>query len=325
MRRREALLAAAAVVVAPALRAQAPRMRRVAIAGPGSLEVNTRLEGPFKARLAELGWVEGRTVEFVSAASDGNTARYEPMIAGLLAQKPDVLVVTFINMAAMAKKLTQTVPIVFTIASSPDRAGVVASLGRPGGNVTGVSTRELELLGKRIELLKEITPGMRRVAVLTNPNSPALSKFYVDGYAPHAREAGMQVITLEARSAEELGPQFERVRREGIQGILVTADAVHYALRSQVVAHASRVRVPGVYTVDEWVDEGGLASYGTNVADQFRRAAGFVDRILRGAKPADMPVEEPTNFELALNLKAAREQGIKLPQSVLIRATKVVE
>ena len=325
MRRREALLAAAALAVAPALRAQAPRLRRVAIAGPGSLEVNTKLEGPLKARLAELGWVEGRTVEYVSAASDGDAARYEPMIAGLLAQKPDVLVVTFTSMAAVAKKLTQTVPVVFTIASNPEKAGVVSSLGRPGGNVTGVSTRELELLGKRIELLKEITPGMRRVAVLTNPNCPAMTKFYLNGYAPYAREAGLQVITLEAGSAGELGPQFERVRREGVQGILVTADAVHYALRSQVVSHAARVRVPGVYTVDEWVDAGGLASYGTHMPDQFRRAAGFVDKILRGAKPADLPVEEPTNFELALNMKAAREQGIKLPQSVLVRATRVVE
>ena len=325
MKRRQLLLAAAALAVAPALRAQAPRMRRVAIAGPATIDVNARLAGPFKARLAELGWAEGRTVEYVHAAADGDGARYEPMIAGLLAQKPDVLLVTLGGMARVAKKLTQDVPIVFTIASNPEKAGLVASLGRPGGNVTGVSTRELELLGKRIELLKEIAPGMRRVAVLVNPTNPSMVKAYVDGYAQEARDAGLQLVTFEARSAEELGLVFERIGREGAQGILVTADAVHYALRSQVVRHASRLRLPGVYTVDEWVDAGGLASYGTNVADQFRRAAGFVDRILRGAKPADMPVEEPTNFELALNVKAAREQGIRLPQSVLIRATKVVE
>ena len=325
MKRREALLVVAALAAAPALHAQAPRLRRVAIAGPGSLEVNTRLEGPFKARLAELGWVEGRTVEYVHAAADGDGARYEPMIVGLLAQKPDVLLVTLGGMARVAKKLTHDVPIVFTITSNPEKAGLVASLGRPGGNVTGVSTRELELLGKRIELLKEIAPAMRRVAVLVNPTNPSMVKAYVDGYGQEARAAGLQLVTLEARSAEELGPAFGRIGREGAQGLLVTADAVHYALRSHVVQHASRLRLPGVYAVDEWVDAGGLASYGTNVADQFRRAAGFVDRILRGAKPADMPVEEPTNFELAVNVKAAREQGIKLPQSVLVRATKVVE
>ena len=133
------------------------------------------------------------------------------------------------------------------------------------------------------------------------------------------------MVTWEVRTAEAFGHEFERIGLEGAQGILATADAVHYALRSQVVRHASRLRLPAVYPVDEWVDAGGLASYGTNVADQFRRAAGFVDKILRGAKPADLPVEEPTNFELALNMKAAREQGIKLPQSVLVRATKGVE
>lgn len=300
-------------------------MRRVAIAGPGSTEVNTKLAAPFKARMTELGWVEGRTVEYVHAAADGDFRRHEPMIAGLLAHKPDALIVTFSPMARAAMKLTQTVPIVFTIASNPEKTGLVTSLGRPGANVTGVSTREMELLGKRVELLKEIAPALRRVAVLVNPTNPGMAKSYGDGYALHAREAGLQLTTLEAKSAEELGPAFERAGREGVQGILVTADAVHYGLRSEVVRHASRLRLVGVYAVDEWVDSGGLASYGIDVADQFRRAAGFVDKILRGAKPAELPVEEPTNWELALNMKAAREQGIKLPQSVLVRATRVIE
>ena len=325
MRRRELLLGAAAFAAASSLSAQAPRVRRVALAMPGVPEVDARNVDSIRNRLRELGWVEGRTVEYSYGYARGQSARYEPMIAELLAGKPDVLLVWFGLMAMIAKKQTQDVPIVFAISSNPDKSGLVASLARPGGNVTGVSTRELELLGKRIEILREITPGMTRVAVLVNPDSPEISKQYVDKYAEYASKAGMKLLSAGARSAAELRPAFDRLVREGAQGLLNIADPIQSAMRSDIAAQAARVRLPAVYTADFYVEAGGLASYGIDPVDQARRAAAYVDKILRGAKPADLPVEEPTEFPLVVNLRAAREQGIKLPQSILVRASRVIE
>lgn len=325
MRRRELLLGTAAYAAASGLCAQSPRMRRVALAMPGLPEVDARNVDSIKNRLRELGWVEDRTVEYSYGYARGQSARYEAMIAELLAKKPDVLLVWFGLMAMAAKKLTQDVPIVFAISSNPEKSGIVASLAKPGGNVTGVSTRELELLGKRIEILREITPGMTRVAVLVNPDSPEISKQYIDKYAEYASKAGMKLLSAGARLAAELRPAFDQMVREGAQGLLNIADPIQSAMRSDIVAQAARVRLPAVYTAEFYVEAGGLASYGIDPVDQARRAAAYVDKILRGAKPADLPVEEPTNFPLVINLKAARAQGIKLPQSILVRASRVIE
>ncbi len=325
MKRRQLLLAAAALAVTPALRAQAPRVRRVALAMPGVPEVDARNVDSIRNRLRELGWVEGRTVEYSYGYARGQSARYEPMIAELLAVKPDVLLVWFGLMAIIAKKQTQDVPIVFAISSNPEKNGIVASLAKPGGNVTGVSTRELELPGKRIEILREITPGMTRVAVLVNPDSPEISKIYIDGYGQVARGAGMQLLSAGARSAAEVRPAFDQLMREGAQGLVNIADPIQSLMRSDIALQAARVRLPAVYTAEGYVEAGGLASYGIDPVDQARRAAGYVDKILRGAKPADLPVEEPTNFPLVINLKSARAQGIKLPQSILVRASRVIE
>ena len=325
MRRREWLLGAAALAMTSRLRAQAPLVRRVAIAMPGVPEADARNIDAIRRRLAELGWVEGRTIEYAYGHARGQTARNESVIAELLAKKPDVLLVWYGLMAQVAQKQTRDVPIVFAISSNPEKYGIVASLARPGGNVTGVSTRELELLGKRIEILREITPAMTRVAVLVNPDSPEISKLYVDTYGQFARKAGMQLLSAGARSVAELRPAFDRLMREGAQGLLNIADPIQSVMRSEIAAHAARVRLPAVYTADFYVEAGGLASYGIDPVDQARRAAAYVDKILRGAKPADLPVEEPTNFPLVVNLRAAREQGLKLPQSILVRASRVIE
>lgn len=325
MKRRELLVGTGALALASGLRAQAPRLRRVAIAMPGVPETNATFVDPIKQRLAELGWVEGRTVAYAYRYARGVSARYEPMIAELLADKPDVLLVWFGLMAIVAKKQTQDVPIVFAISSNPEKNGIVASLAKPGGNVTGVSTRELELLGKRIEILREISPAMTRVAVLVNPDSPEISKIYVDGYGQFARGAGMQLLHAGARSAAELRPAFDQMMREGAQGLVNIADATQSLIRGDIANHAARVRIPSVYTAEVYVEAGGLASFGIDPVDQARRAAAYVDKILRGAKPADLPVEEPTHFPLVVNLKAARAQGIKLPQSILVRANRVIE
>ena len=323
MKRRDWLLASAAIAVAPLSRAQAPRLRRVAIASPG--RPNPQQPNVVGQRLAELGWVEGRTIEYLRGYAHDDARRWEPMIVELLAKKPDVLVVVFTGMAQVAMKQTKDVPIVFAISSNPEKQGLVASLARPGGNVTGVSTREAELLGKRIELMREITPGIRRIAMLANPDNPQNSKGYLEDYTAEARKLGIEVKPYDAKSEEELRPAFDRMASDRMQGMLNIADTFQARAAKEIASHAARLRLTAIYTISLFVAAGGLASFGTNVQNQFRRAADYVDKILRGAKPADLPVQEPTHFELAVNLRAAREQGIKFPQSILVRADRVIE
>lgn len=321
MRRRAFI---AATLAAPLIaRAQPQRLRRVAIASPG--RPIPQQPSWVVQRLEELGWVEGRTIEYLRGYAHDDARRWGPMIAELLARKPEVLVVVFSGMAQIAMKQTREVPIVFAISSNPEKQGLVASLARPGGNVTGVSTRDAELLGKRIELMREITPGIRRIAMLANPDSLQQTKFYLENYSAEARKFGIEVKPYDARSVEELATAFERMRSDGTQGLLNTADSFQVRARKELVAHAARLRLTAVYTQNGFVEAGGLASFGTNVQDQFRRAADYVDKILRGAKPADLPVQEPTHFQLAINLKAAREQGIRIPQLTLVRADQVIE
>jgi putative ABC transport system substrate-binding protein len=325
MRRRELILAAGALAAAPLLRAQSQRVRRVAYADPGNPSPASKLLAAFKGRLSDLGWVEGRNVEYKFGYANNDAKRYEQVLADLLAQKPDVIFAFWGPMALVAKKLTQEVPIVFAIASGPEQVGLVASLARPGGNVTGASTREREFPPKRVELLREIVPSMRRFAVLANSANPSLYMLWSERYGEIARQTGLQLVMLSARSADEFAPAMDSAVRSGAQAVMGVADVVHFTMRSQLVEHLTRVRLPAIYPVEEYVEAGVLASYGIDSADQFRRGAGYVDKILRGAKPADLPVEEPTSFTLAVNLKTARTLGIKIPQSLLIRATRTIE
>jgi len=325
MNRRQWLLGATALLGARRLHAQAPRLRRVAIAHPGTPTPPVLPLITVRKRLEELGWVEGRTIEYVVGYGHDDVKRWEPMIAELLAKKPDLLFVVFGRMALLALKHTKEVPIVFAIASNPEKEGLVSSLARPGGNVTGVSTREQELLGKRIELMREITPGIRRIAMLANPDFPQSSKTHLDNYSAHARRFGIEVKAYDARSVEEFRPAFDQMQSDHMQGLLNIADSFQFRERRDLVANAARLRLTAIYNANQYVEAGGLASFGTNVSDQYRRAAEYVDKILRGAKPADLPVQEPTNFQLAVNLKAAREQDIKIPRSILVRADQVIE
>ena len=326
MKRRQFLFSALALLAASELHAQTPRLRRVAIAMVTAPDVPHDGIQAFRRQMTELGWVEGRNIEYVFGYADGDSSRFEPVIAELLARKPDVLYAYFGSMALIAKRLTQEVPIVFTIESNPEEIGLVASLAKPGGNVTGASTRAFELDGKRFELLREIVPGMQRVAVLVNPDVPGTAKRFADSYGKIATKLRVQLLAVEARSMEELGPAFDRMAREGVQGMLGTADPTHLLrLRVPLVNNAARVGIPAMYVDERYVEAGGLVSYGTDNVDQVRRGAPYVDKILRGAKPADLPVEEPTNFRMALNLKAAKALKITIPRSVLVRADRVIE
>ena len=325
MKRRTLILGAGALATAPRLFAQAPRIRRVAYADPSTSTGVGKMREVFKARLGELGWAEGRNVEYRYGYANNDAKRYEPVLAELLAQKPDVIFAFWGPMALVAKKLTQEVPIVFAITSTPEQSGLVASLARPGGNVTGAATREREFPPKRVELLKEFVPGLRHFAVLANAGNPSGYKLWSDSYGEIAQKAGLQLTMLSARSANEFAPAVDGAIRAGAQAIVGIADVLHFTERDVLAGQLARVRLPAVYPVDEYVEAGVLASYGIDNVDQFRRGAGYVDRILRGAKPADLPVEEPTSFSLAINLKASRALGLKAPQSVLLRATRVIE
>ncbi len=325
MKRRDLIVAAGALAAAPLLHAQPQRVRRVAYADPGTSSTVGKLLTTFKSRLAELGWSEGRNVEYRYGYANNDPKRYEEVLADLLAQKPDVMFVYWGPMALVAKKLTPGVPIVFAITSNPEQSGLVASLARPGGNVTGASTREREFPPKRVELLKEMDPGMRRFAVLANSENPVGHKLWSERYGEIAQKNGLQLIMLSASSADEFAPAMDSAVRAGAQAIVGIADVVHFRERGRLAEQIVRVRLPAIYPVEEYVESGVLASYGIDNADQFRRGAGYVDKILRGAKPADLPVEEPNTFSLAVNLKTARTLGVKIPQSVLLRATSVIE
>ena len=325
MNRRQVLLAATALLGARRLQAQVPGLRRVAMALPAVPNTPDAPAASARKRLEELGWVEGRTIEYLIGYGHNDAKRWEPMIVELLAKKPDVLFVVFGGMALMAMKHTKEVPIVFAISSNPEKQGLVASLARPGGNVTGVSTRELELVGKRIELMREIAPGIRRIAMLANPNLPEMSKTYLENYSSAARSFGVEVKPYEAGSVEEFRPAFDRMRGDRMEGLLNIADPFQFRERKDLVGNAARLRLTAMYTANDFVEAGGLASFGINVAEQYRRAADYVDKILRGAKPAELPVQEPTNFQLAINLKAAREQDIKFPSSILVRAHQTIQ
>ena len=223
MKKRQFLFSAASMLAVPGLHAQSTRVRRVAIAMPVARDVPNEGIIAFRQRLTELGWTEGRNIEYVHGYANGDALRYEPVIVELLAQKPDVLFAYFHPMALIAKKLTQQVPIVFAISSNPEESGLVASLAKPGGNVTGASTRAFELDGKRLALLREIKPGIQRVAVVVNPAVPEVANRFSEAYGKIARTLGVQIQTVEVRSEDEIGPAFDRMARDGVQGILGTA------------------------------------------------------------------------------------------------------
>ncbi|MEY4644224.1 MAG: hypothetical protein RLZZ596_1055 [Pseudomonadota bacterium] len=327
MSKRRFLLFAASMLAAAGLNAQTPRLRRVAIAVSHASGIQNEGLLVFRKRMGELGWIEGRNIEYVSAYTGGDLSRNKPVIVELLAQKPDVLYAYLGDMALTAKTLTREVPIVFTIVPDPVAFGLVESLARPGGNVTGASTRAAELDAKRFELLREIRPGMKRIAVLVNPSSPLVAKRFIESYGNIAKKLSVQLLTIEARDAEEIPSAFDRMVREGAQGMLGTADQHHLLkFRDLLVQNAARVGIPAMYVDDRYVESGGLVSYGTDNIDQVGiRGASYVDKILRGAKPADLPVEEPTHFRMVLNLAAARKLKLTIAQPVLLRADRVIE
>jgi len=284
---------------------------------------STRIES-FRQGLRELGYVEGKNVLIEYRYAEGKLDLLPALASELVQLKVDVIVTASPPGVQAAKNATSTIPIVFAAIGDPVGGGFVASLARPGGNVTGLSILAPALSGKRLELLKEAFPKVTRVVILWNPTSSGEALSFREMPAV-AKALGVQHQSMEVRAANDFEDGFQRAKQEGAQALVTMPSPVINANRQQILEFAAKNRLPAMYAGSEFVEAGGLMSYGPNYTDQFRRAAVFVDKILKGAKPADLPVEQPTKFELVINLKTAKALGLTIPPSLLLRADQVIE
>jgi putative ABC transport system substrate-binding protein len=326
MRRRDFItfLGSATVVWPLVARAQqATKLPTIGFLGAATPAVASQWVNAFVKRLAELGWIDGRTVAIEYRWAEARTERYTEIAAELVKLKVDVIVTWASAPVLAAKKSTALIPIVFAAQMDPVGAGVVASLARPGGNVTGMSIQQTDTAGKRLELLREVVPNLGRLAIMANVGAPGavLEMREVDATA---RTLGLEVTTREIRQAEDIAPAIEELKSRA-DALYVATDPLVFNNRIRINTLAQGARLPTIYGAREYVDAGGLMSYGPNWTDLFRRAAEQVDKILRGAKPADIPVEQPTKFDLIVNLKTAKELGLTVPPSLLGRADEVIE
>jgi len=275
-------------------------------------------------RLHELSYIEGRNMTFEYRSAEGRPERLPQLAMELVRAGPDVLIAGFGTLTAQAAKAaTTTIPIVFTTVGDPVGAGVVASLARPGGNATGLSGLT-EIGGKRLELLRELIPRKQVVAVLMNPDTP-FTRLALKEIKTAAEAERIRLEVLEARTPDQVSAGFEAAIKAGAGGLLVLEDPLMYDLRRQISDLAAKFRLPAVYTYRDYAQAGGLMSYGTDRRQIYRRAAEYVDKILKGAKAADLPVEQPTKFELIINLKTAKALGLTIPPSLLARADQLIE
>jgi putative ABC transport system substrate-binding protein len=276
----------------------------------------------FAQRLRELGWIEGRTIAIEYRWWEGRPDRAAEVAAELVRLKVDIIVTNGSAVAA-AKRATAAIPIVFAIANDPVGGGLVASLARPGGNVTGLSFQGTDLAGKRLELLREVVPRLRRLAIMFDAGYPS-AVLEMGEVQAAARTLGLEGAPLEIRRAEDIAFAFETLKGE-TDALYVVQDALVSANRTRIIALALGARLPMISQQRDFVEAGSLMSYGPNFPDLFRRAAELVDKILRGTKPGDIPVEQPTKFELAINLTTAKALGLKIPESFLSLADEVIE
>jgi putative ABC transport system substrate-binding protein len=274
-------------------------------------------------RLRELGWIEGRTVAIEYRWAEGRTERFDEIAAEFVRRKVDVIVTTSTAAVVAAKQATSVIPIVFAAAGDPVGTGLVASLSRPGGNVTGLSVQQTDVAAKRLELLREVVPGLGRLAILANVGSPSVVLDVREVQAA-ARTLGLEVITSEIRRGEDIVPAFEALNGRA-EALYVVIDPLSNTHRIRINTLALAARLPTMHGLREYVEAGGLMSYGPNVPDLMRFAADYVDKILRGAKPGDIPVEQPRKFDLIINLTTAKALGLTIPEAFLLRANEVLE
>ena len=298
---------------------------RIGFLHPASAQGFDVLLQAFRDGLRELGYVEGKNIQVEVRWGEGKLERLPALAAELVQLKVDVIVAASSPSVVAASQATRTIPIVMPVSSDPVGDGLVASLARPGGNITGLSMMSPELGEKRIQLLKEMFPKVSHaMAVLWNPDYVGMRARFEQARVA-APAVGLTVRSVEVRDTRELDAAFEAIVREHPEALLLLADPFTISQRSRIVEFAAEQRLPAIYESSNFVDVGGLISYGPSISDQYRRAATYVDKILRGAKPADLPIEQPTKFELVINMRAAKALGIKIPESILLRADKVIE
>ena len=321
-----AVLALALAIWAPIAQSQrAQQVYRIGELYMGSASEELQRLESFRGALRELGYVEGRNVVFAPRYAEGNPARLAELAADLVRLKADVIVSSSGVAALAAKKATQTIPIVMMGSGDAVRQGIVASLARPGGNVTGLTLISPELSRKRLAILREILPHLSHVGVLwCGPIGPVGEQEWAETQAA-AKSLGVKLSSLEAPGREEIASAFTSAAKARVQAILMFDCSRLHPSAAQIVELSRKIRLPGMYPFSRYSEAGGFVSYGASEQDRPARAAGYVDKILRGAKPADLPVEQPVKFDLVINLKTAKALGITIPQSVLLQATEVIE
>jgi putative ABC transport system substrate-binding protein len=321
------LLALSAILFAlcSSAEAQQPKkFHRIGVLAPARAAVAEHLEA-FRQGLHELGYIEGETIAIEYRYAEGQFDQLPALAAELVRLKVDLIVAAGgIQVIGPAKNATSTIPIVMTGTNDPVASGLVASLARPAGNITGVTLGGPELYGKRLELLKEAIPRVSDVAVFLNPTSPAEPMWLKDMQAS-AQALGLRIQSFEVRRPNDFEGAFQAATKWRARGLTVAGDPVFTANRKQILEFVANNRLPGIYPWREYVEDGGLMSYSTRLSDLYHRAAVYVDKILKGAKPGDLPVEQPTKFELVINLKAARQIGLTIPQRVLLKADRVIK
>jgi len=293
---------------------------------PGTPGSYTRPLDGFRKQLRELGWVEGRNLAIEYRFADGRVDRLPGLAEELVRLKVDIIVALPTPSALAAKKATSTIPIVGTSLTEPVAVGLVPSLARPGGNLTGVSYAfGTEIFGKQLELLRDVVPKVRRVGVIGDPGSSPAYPHMLDAVKSAGESLGLELQIIEVREASEFQGAFTALAKERAGALLVMGNPLFFLHRTRLADLAAKHRLPSMSTQEQWVDAGGLMSYGPNFVDISRRGAVYVDRILKGAKPGDLPIEQPTNLSLVLNLKTAKKLGLTIPPSLLQRADQVIE
>jgi putative tryptophan/tyrosine transport system substrate-binding protein len=308
----------------PAEAQQPAKIPKIGFLSSGSGSGSPFRSEVFQQQLRGLGYVEGKNIAFESRYGEDNFDRLPALADELVRLKVDVLVINTTPAALAAKNATRTIPIVFLGVSDPVVAGLVDSLARPGGNITGFTNIAPVLAGKRLELLKETVSKLSRVAVLWDPKAPGSTQQWKESQLP-ARELGLQLHSMEVSRADKYEDAFKEATKARSGALAVTQNPLAGSNRKQIADLATKNRLPAIYPRGDFVESGGLMSYGPDLAEPHRRAAVYVDKILKGAKPADLPVEQPTKFELMINLKTAKALGLTIPPVVLMRAEKVVK
>jgi putative tryptophan/tyrosine transport system substrate-binding protein len=326
-RRTFVLVAAGSIIVGPladALAQQQANVWRIGILETTSSSLNAANLSAFREGLRDLGYVEGRNIVIEYRSADGRVERFPALANELVGSKVDVIVTRGTPASLAAKNATRTIPIVIANAGDPVGMGLVTSLARPGGNITGLSSLTVDIEAKRVALLQELVPGLARIALLSNMGI-SIASLQWKAIETATRSAGIHAQLLDVRSPADFEHAFDAASEQRAQALIVGQDVLLQANRKQVVELAAKHRLPAIYRSMEFIEVGGLMAYGPNYPELYRNAATYVDKILKGAKPEDLPVQQPTKFELVINLKTARALAITIPQPLLLRADEVIQ